>query len=372
MNMNTSAVCDSETFEKRMAALEERMAALESGKLKEKKVPVPKAKKETSAPLALSPSDDMGRMSQSDINDELCQARRLPDETLPGYAPKVYREAQCTKPKKEGDLCTICSKAFEKATELGDEFQCHKAGHPKWWGLITEDPHPTCHMLGTAWAEKKVTKVDADGAASDSGSSEQMTKAEKAQAVKAEKAAAAAVKKATASVAKAEKAAAKEAEKAAKAAAKKPKKAKAAEAEAEEPEAEPEVEVAEAEEPEVVAAKPTAEKVKAKAEPKAKAEKPKAEKVKAEPKVKAEKAKGKKKAETPDVMPAKAADEEVKETYEVFCWDDVLLLKKTNGDCYYSEDDAGEVPVKYAGHVTDDGMLDKDIPEQKEAESDSE
>ena len=106
----------------------------------------------------------MGRMNPDDINEELCQARKLPD-ALPGYKPIVYRETQCTKPKKTDDLCGSCHKALEKAIELGDEFVCHKTGHPKWLGLITEEPLPSCHMLGTAWAEKKVSKVEADVAA---------------------------------------------------------------------------------------------------------------------------------------------------------------------------------------------------------------
>jgi len=404
MTNNTTAACGS-TLEERVAALEadaavlqalhERVAALEAGKAVAKTVKgkaAPKVAKEK-AVLSLSPSDDMGRMNAADIDEDLCQARRLPDETLPGYTPKVYREAQCTKPKKEGDLCGSCNKAFEKATELGDEFACHKAGHPKWWGLITEEPHPTCHMLGTAWAEKKVTKVDADNASSDSGSSEQMKaeKAAKAAAAKAEKAAKAAAAKAekaaTKEAEKAEKAAAKEAEKAAKAAAKaeKPKtkatKPKAKEAEAESvAESESEAEsVAESVEVDAEAEKAAAEAAKAAAKAAAAKEKAakekakeKATKPKAEKAEKAEKTKAKAKGKKPDVMPAKAADEEVKETYEPWCWDDVLYLKKSNGDCYESDEATQSIPVKYAGHVTDDGMLDTTIPEQKAAESDSE
>ena len=377
MNNNTTAACGS-TLDERVAALEadgavlqalhERVAALEAALQAGKGKAAPKAKAKAKAEkvkVSLSPSDDMGRLSADDINAELCQARRLPEDTIPGYAPKVYREEQCKKAKKEGDLCTSCNKAFEKAEELGEEFQCHKAGHPKWFGLITEDPHPTCHMLGTAWAEKKVSKVDeaAEDSASDSGSSEKMTKA----AAKAEAKAAA---KAEKEAAKAEKAAAKAAEKAAKEAAKaeKPKatkskdKAKAAEPESEASEAESEAE-------ETPAPKPKAEKVKEKAAPKPKAEKAK-EKAKAEPKPKAEKAKAKgKKA---DVMPAKAAEEEVKTAYEILCYDDELLAKKANGDCYETDEATHSVPTTYYGHMTEDGVVDKTIPEQTEAESDSE
>jgi hypothetical protein len=344
-----------------LQALHERVAALEAALQAGKGKAVPKAKaKAEKVKVSLSPSDDMGRLSADDINAELCQARRLPEDTIPGYAPKVYREEQCKKTKKEGDLCTSCNKAFEKAEELGEEFQCHKAGHPKWFGLITEDPHPTCHMLGTAWAEKKVSKVDeaAEDSASDSGSSEKMTKA----AAKAEAKAAA----------KAEKEAAKAAEKAAKEAAKaeKPKATKSKDkAKAAEPEPESEVaSEAESEAEETPAPKPKAEKVKAEPKPKATKEKaaPK-EKAKAEKPKAAPKAKGKK----ADVMPAKAAEEEVKTAYEILCYDDELLAKKANGDCYETDEATHSVPTTYYGHMTEDGVVDKTIPEQTEAESDS-
>jgi len=377
MNNNTTAACGS-TLDERVAALEadgavlqalhERVAALEAALQAGKGKAVPKAKaKAEKVKVSLSPSDDMGRLSADDINAELCQARRLPEDTIPGYAPKVYREEQCKKTKKEGDLCTSCNKAFEKAEELGEEFQCHKAGHPKWFGLITEDPHPTCHMLGTAWAEKKVSKVDeaAEDSASDSGSSEKMTKA----AAKAEAKAAA---KAEKEAAKAEKAAAKAAEKAAKEAAKaeKPKATKSKDkAKAAEPEPESEVaSEAESEAEETPAPKPKAEKVKAEPKPKATKEKaaPK-EKAKAEKPKAAPKAKGKK----ADVMPAKAAEEEVKTAYEILCYDDELLAKKANGDCYETDEATHSVPTTYYGHMTEDGVVDKTIPEQTEAESDS-
>jgi hypothetical protein len=340
-------------MEERMAALETRMATLEAGKATKK---VEKKGKKVKAVLSLSPSDDMGRLNPADISEDRCQARKLNDGVenyLPGYSRHVYREVQCSQPKKVGDLCTNCSKAFEKATELGDEYRWAKSGHGKWACRITEDPHPTCHMLGTEWAETSVKKTGADesvkgadDASSDSGSSEEMAVAEvkvevKAKAPKAdaeakktaaaEKKAEAAAKKVEAAKAKAEKVAAKEAEKAEKkAVADAAKAAKAAKT--------------------AKAAKPE------KAEKAEKAEKPKKE-------VK----KGKK-----DVMPAKAADEEVKETYEPMMWDSELMLKKANGDCYYTDEATNTLPAKYAGHMTEDGVLDADIPEQKEAESDSE
>jgi hypothetical protein len=108
----------------------------------------------------ITPTTDMGRIHPDDINPDLCIARHLPDVTIPGYTPKVYREAQCGFVKRVGNLCNSHHKAREKAKALGEDFQCHKAGHGRWFGLITENPPPTCHMLGTDWAEKKVTKVD--------------------------------------------------------------------------------------------------------------------------------------------------------------------------------------------------------------------
>jgi hypothetical protein len=374
MNMTTSAVCDS-TMEERLAALEAWRASVEKGMAKAPKVVKEKKSKEKSV-LALSPSDDMGRMNAADIDDDLCQARICNDEdVIPGYAPKVFRETQCKRSKKVGDLCTICNKAWEKAAALGDDYQCYKKDHGKWYGLITEEPHPTCHMLGTEWALKKVSKTDADDATSESGSSEKMTKASKAE----EKAAKAAAKAAE----KAEKAAAKEAEKAEKAAVKaakeaakeKPKAVKAVKAkpvkeEAEEAESESESDASEAE-AEVEEVKPVpvkAKEVKEKAKPAVK-EKGK-EKVAAKEKPKA-KAATKAKAKA-DVMPAKAVAEEVKETYEHVDWDGDVLLKKSNGDCYAADELTCSLPTTYVGHMTEEGVLDKNIPEQKEAESDTE
>jgi hypothetical protein len=173
MNNNTTAACGS-TLEERVAALEadgpvlqalhEKVAglqaALEAGVGKGKAAPKAKAKaKAEKVKVSLSPSDDMGRLSADDINTELCQAR-ICDEELPGYKPKMFKESQCQKAKKVGELCTTCNKAFEKAEEYGDDYQAYKQGHGKWLGLITEDPHPTAHMLGTTWAENKVSKVD--------------------------------------------------------------------------------------------------------------------------------------------------------------------------------------------------------------------
>jgi colicin import membrane protein len=364
MNMNTSAVCDSVTRAE-FEALQARVAELEAGPVKAKPVKV-KAEKvkekaeKVKSELNLS-SDDMGRMDPADINDDLCQARICDDKNKDdSYKPAIFKETQCQRAKKVGDLCTFCNKAFEKAEALGDEYTCYKKDHGKWFGLITEDPLPSCHMLGTAWAEERAPKkkMGADGSASESGSSEQMettsetksvaetvaetkaTKAEKAAAKVAEKAAkeaATAVKKAAAEVAKMEKAKAKEAKEA----------EKLAKAESKE-------------------SKPKAKESKAKS-------KTKETKVK-EPKE--TKPKGKK-ANAPDVMPAKADDEEVKEAYQTVPWDDevlgmILLAKKDNGDCYTVDELTSSIPQAYYGHMTEEGLVDKTISEQTDAESDSE
>lgn len=118
----------------------------------------------------ITQTNDMGRMNPDDINPALCQARNChDDDVIPGYKPKVFNESQCQQQKQVGDLCTSCNAARNKAEELGDDYQCYKKGHGKggiglgrWFGLITEDPHPTCHMLGTAWANNKVKKVDVE------------------------------------------------------------------------------------------------------------------------------------------------------------------------------------------------------------------
>ena len=75
----------------------------------------------------------------------------------------------------------------------------------------------------------------------------------------------------------------------------------------------------------------------------------------------------------PAPAPAPAADPNAKaaSAYEPVCWKEEILLKKANGDCYESDKETRSVPVNYYGHVTEDGVVDKDIPEQTEAESDS-
>ena len=75
-----------------------------------------------------------------------------------------------------------------------------------------------------------------------------------------------------------------------------------------------------------------------------------------------------------NAAPAPAADPNAKaaSAYEPVCWKEEILLKKANGDCYESDKETHSVPVNYYGHMTEDGMVDKDIPEQEESDSDSE
>jgi hypothetical protein len=98
---------------------------------------------------------DMGRILPKDIDPYRCLARKLYGDLLPGHLPRVYREKQCNRTPAIAidSLCNICKSTKARA---GPSVPCHKT---RWYGLITEEPYPTCHMLGTEWAATKVPHV---------------------------------------------------------------------------------------------------------------------------------------------------------------------------------------------------------------------
>ena len=70
-----------------------------------------------------------------------CQARRLkPSGEDKRFSPSVFKESLCTGEVEADGLCSTCNR--------------WKDDPKKWNGLITEEPLPTTHMLGTAWAAK--------------------------------------------------------------------------------------------------------------------------------------------------------------------------------------------------------------------------
>ena len=189
--------------------------------------PLPEAEEDGEAPDAAA-----YRLPAEEIKEGVCMARALctDKEADHRWSIAIYREHQCGGAVVEDtDLCETCTRRQEAYTAAP------KAG--KWHGLITEEPLPWMHMLGTAWATAKIAEGKlkwrggdaADGSASvssaeESTTSTKMTAAEARAAKEAEKAAAKAAKEAEKEAAKV----AKEAAKAAKATAPKaPKKAAA-------------------------------------------------------------------------------------------------------------------------------------------------
>ena len=161
----------------RMEALEARVAELEA-QLSEKKTvavvstpvktvvktektapPAPVktvAKKEkTAAPVAAAPipldapTPASYRLSPSVVAAHTkCQARKEPPQGGAGtgwdkrFTPSVFWERLCQSEPETDGLCTTCLRYRDQNPK-------------KWHGLITEEPLPESHMLGTAWAEKK-------------------------------------------------------------------------------------------------------------------------------------------------------------------------------------------------------------------------
>lgn len=112
----------------------------------------PKEKKVAVAAAVISegeepPTAASYRMDAAEIKADLCQARKLEGGVDGNWKPAVYRESQCKRKPVEGsELCQLCTNCFEKESQ-DDKFK-------KWFGLITEEPESTTHMLGTAWAAK--------------------------------------------------------------------------------------------------------------------------------------------------------------------------------------------------------------------------
>jgi chemotaxis protein histidine kinase CheA len=189
-----------------------------------KKVAAPRkraATKKEAAPLPDAgedgaPDASAYRIAPSEIDETLCQARRIVNEDK-RWKPAVFGEGQCDKKPVDGsDLCKTCTARLERY-----------ADDPKpgvWLGRITEEPLSWTHMLGTEWAETKAPKwmgVITSGTASKASSvKEEETETgeteEAAEAGAGTKEAEKAAKKAEAEAKKAAEKAAKEVEKAAK------------------------------------------------------------------------------------------------------------------------------------------------------------
>ena len=112
-----------------------------------------KAKPAVPMPAAVDGAPDASayRVTAAEIDNKKCMARDIDDREDTRWAPHVYLERQCVrKPIAGTALCVTCTKR-----------QAHpNAGTKKgkWTGLITDEPLPWMHMLGTVWAEERKPK----------------------------------------------------------------------------------------------------------------------------------------------------------------------------------------------------------------------
>jgi hypothetical protein len=273
-----------------------------------------------------APEADAYRLPTEEIQEDLCQGRRLsPDTQDKRWKPSVYREVQCSgKPAAGGDLCATCAKRQEKYAE-------DDSPKANWHGRISDEPFGWAHMLGTTWADEKKPKWLGSAAPSASAS----VVADDSDA--ASEVSAPAAPAAGAGSVKANKAAEKEAAKAAKEAEKAAAKA-AKEAEKEAAKAAKEAEKAAAK-----AAKEAEKEAKKAAAEAKKAEKPAAKKAAAKQ------------------VPAKAdTGAEVAETAgSMSIIDGTEYWVLPNGNVY-EYDSATEKGGDFVGRLTDDGSLDSD------------
>lgn len=291
---------------------------------------------EAAAAVVAAAGSGHQRLSPSAILPGVCMGRALKADKQ--YKPHVYRERQCGSACVEGsDLCSKCLQ--------GQDSYAADPSYHKWPGRITEEPFDWVHMMGTAWAEEKKPKFVGSGGgsssastASDSGSengdAEEMSAPAPAPApatakpkkVSAAAAAKAAEKAATAAAEKAEKAAARAAEKA---------------------------------EKDAVAAAEKAAKAAAKAAKPVKAAKP------------AKSAKTTAAVAVPAPVAAAAASA-VPEDSE----GELTFIKGSNymvkGDRVYEYNEDMEETGDYVGRLTAFGTIDDAIPEEADAESESE
>jgi hypothetical protein len=118
---------------------------------------------EVEAPAEVIPDASSYRVEPDTIKPELCQARRIVDKDR-RWAPMIFKEGQCPrKPLGGTNLCRYCTQYLAKYEAEG-----HTHSN-RWNGLITEEPLPHTHMLGTEWARKRQPKWNGTVAAAGAG-----------------------------------------------------------------------------------------------------------------------------------------------------------------------------------------------------------
>jgi hypothetical protein len=115
--------------------------------------PAPVKKEKTAAVAAVpipldAPTPASYRLAASVVAAHTkCQARKEPPQGGSGkgwdkrYSPSVFWEQLCNGDQESEGLCKTCLRYRDQTPK-------------KWHGLITEEPLPESHMLGTAWAAK--------------------------------------------------------------------------------------------------------------------------------------------------------------------------------------------------------------------------
>lgn len=156
-----------EALQPGLEAYEARINVVEKPVVKAPKAAEPKEKKPRSKKAAAAaaeaesdaesdggvpPTADHYRMDAADIDRSKCLGRIFKESRKDtNWAPVLYYELQCgAKPASGSTICSSCAshqKAYKEIVENGE-----KPKHKGWFGILTEEPVPHAHMLGTAWA----------------------------------------------------------------------------------------------------------------------------------------------------------------------------------------------------------------------------
>jgi hypothetical protein len=140
----------------RLAALlrEEKVAPAAAGgggKPKKEAQPPPEADEDGDAPDASA-----YRIPAEEVEEGVCVGRRL-TVVDKRWKPAIYGESQCGGTVTADGLCAKCVGKRERFAALDAEGNTKTVCHNKsdWTGVVTEEPPPDIHMLGTVWAETK-------------------------------------------------------------------------------------------------------------------------------------------------------------------------------------------------------------------------
>ena len=95
--------------------------------------------------------ESLRRINPATINPDICQARIMINpqtcRKITGGTIQIFKEKQCTREKKHGELCKQCN---TKKNKLSDCLESNKSKNG-WNGKIIEEPPYFSHMIDTEW-----------------------------------------------------------------------------------------------------------------------------------------------------------------------------------------------------------------------------